>query len=247
MKYSEVKHEDKFHEALSNAWHRVERYVLPVGIGVLVVLGLAAVWMAVARHRTSGADRPWAERFELGQRYADVDEEDSKEQTRKLLAELGSLIDKHRGEPVAAITLLEVAQSHLGLASAERDENPDAATDHLKRAAKAAEQFTADFADHPLLALAHYEAGKARLDLKQYERAAQHFEDAHERSDTPFLKALARLQAGLCYEQRGEVDKARQAYEAVRDNKGADGRRTWCADQAEYHLARLRRQPPRGS
>jgi len=246
-KYSEVKHEDKFHEALSNAWDRVEPYALPVGIAVCVLLLGATAWLFISQYQTSSLEKPWAERFEIGRRYADTDEANAKEQTKRLLAELEAFVQKHQGTEVAAITLLEIARTHLTLADIERGKDPDAVRDHLKRAASAAEQFIADSPSHPHLAQACYDAGKARLDLGEHERAARHFEEAQQKTDVVFLAALARLQAGLCYEKLGETDKARQAFEAVRDSKGPDDRPTWCADQAEYHLARLRRAPTKGS
>ena len=245
-KYSEVKHEDKFHEALSRAWERIEPYALRAGIAVGALLVAAAAWLYVAQRRTSSQEQPWAERFEIGRRYADLEGDDAIEQTTKLLAELEAFAQKHQGRPVAAVTLLEVARAHLGLADAERAKDPDAAAEHLQRAAAAAEQFIADFPDHPHIAHAHYDAGKARLDLGKHAQAAAHFERAME-SDVEFLAALARLQAGLCYEKLGELAKARMAFEAARDSKGADDRPTWCAEQAEHHLARLRRSVAEGS
>ncbi|GAF86979.1 unnamed protein product, partial [marine sediment metagenome] len=148
-KYSEVKHEDKFHEALSNAWDRVERYALPVGITVCVLLLGAVAWMFISQYQTSSLEKPWAERFEIGRRYADTDDTDAKEQTKRLLAELEAFVQKHQGKGVAAITLLEIARTHLTLADIERGKDTDAVKDHLKRAASAAEQFIADFPSHP--------------------------------------------------------------------------------------------------
>jgi len=243
-KYSEVKHEDKFHEALSHGWERVQRYVVPAGIAVLAVLVAATVWMFIAQHRTSGRERAWAERFEIGHRYATNlpdDEAEAKEQTRKLLAELEDFARKHQGRDAAAITLLEVARTHLALAGGEQGKDDSAAKDHLQRAAAAAELFLEHYPGHPYAAAAHYDAGKARLDLGNTEEALTHFDAARQGSDVAFLRALAGLQAGLCYEKLGRIDKAREAFETVRDSKGPDDRPTWCAQQAEYHLARLRR------
>jgi len=244
-KYSEVKHEDKFHEALSKAWDHVQGYALPAGIAAGLLLVSVIVWMVVAQHRRSGIERVAAERFEIGRRYADIDtsdEQKAKEQSAKQLAELEDFAARHQGSDVAAVTLLEVARQHLTLAEAVRGTDPDAAEDHLKRAAKAAEQFLADYPEHPHVAQAHYDAGKARLDLKQYERAARHFEEARH-TDIAFLATLAQFHAGLCYEKSGELAKARAAFETVRDSKGFDGYPTWCADQAEFHLTRLGRTP----
>lgn len=248
MKYSEVKHDDKFHEALSHAWDKMQPYALHVGIAAGLVLALAAVWMVVARRDTSSAERPWAERYAISRRYIDAfDEENSAEQSRKLLGELDAFVDEHRGTSAAAITLLEVAQQHLNHAEDARLHDADKADDDLKRAAKAAEQFVADYADHPLLPVAQFTAGKARLDLEEYAKAGEHFARAAAATDVPFLKTLAQLHEALCHEKAGEVAKARAAFETVRDSKGPDGQPTWCAEQADYHLTRLRREPAQGS
>lgn len=247
MKYSEVKHDDKFHEALSKAWDRMQPYALHAGVAVGVVLVVAAVWMAVARHRTSSADEPWAERHTISRRFLDaVDETNSEEQSRKLVAELEAFVETRRGSPAAAITLLQMAQRQLDLADNERPRDATKAKEHLARAAKAAEQFVADFPDHPLLPYAHFTAGKARLDHEDYTEAAKHFAAA-EATEVAFLKALTQLHKGLCYEKLGQLDQARAAYTTVRGSKGPKGQPTWCAEQADYHLARLRGEPAKGS
>lgn len=242
MKYSEVKHEDKFHEILSSVWGKLEPYTLSAGLAAIALLAIAAVWMVVARHHTATGEKPWIERFEIGERIGRSDKLDDEEKAKELLGELTALARTYQGQPAAAITLLEVAQSHLALGRRHDGTASKDSREHLEKAAQAAEQFVADFPDHPLVALAHYEAGKARLDLAQYEGAADHFEQAR-KSPIAFLAALARLHEGRCYEKLGRLDKARQAYEAVRDDKMA----AWCADQAEFHLTRLRRTPQKGS
>ena len=242
MKYSEVKHEDKFHEILSHAWTKVERYAVPAGFGVLALLVIATIWIFLARHHIATGEKPWTERFEIGERIANDDTLDDDKKADALLAELTAFAHTYQGKPAAAITLLELAQTHLALAKPQGGQPPQSQREHLEKAAQAAEQFAADFPNHTLIALAHYEAGKARLDLGQHDAAADHFEQARG-STIAFLAALARLEAGRCYEKLGQLDKARQAYEAVRDDKmGA-----WCADQAEFHLTRLQRTPKKGS
>lgn len=242
MRYSEAKHDDKFHEALSAAWERAEPYLLPVGIAVGALLVVIAVWMVASRYHTATGEKPWIERFDLSQQLAQSDEPDPEAQATRVLDALNTLVKNYQGHDAAAITLLELAQGHLGLASARSSDDPKAATSHLEQAAQAAEQFIADHPDHPLVPLAHYDAGKAHLDLGHFDPAADHFERARATRIT-FLAALARLQAGLCYEKTGQLDKARQAYQALR----TDATAAWCAEQAEFHLAKLKRSAHKGS
>ena len=242
-KYSEVKHADKFAEALGRLWQKIERYVVVFGGAALVLLVVSAIWIAVARRHAARVDKPWEDRFELARRYATKSREEAgaAATTAKLLEEMRELAAAHPGGPVAAITLLEASEGYFRLASSQGTEKPDAARENYKRAADVAEQFAADFPDDPLVTLAHYDAGRARLELAEYERAAKHLEQAAQ-SPHRSLAVLAQWEMAYCYERLGRLDDARRAYESLRDDKMAG----WCAEQAEFQLAQLGRLPSRG-
>lgn len=239
LKYSEVKHPDKFAEALSRLWQKVERYIAPAGIAMAVGLLAVAAWLVASRVFADRSDRPWEDRYRLAEEFAGSARDDGERVSEPLLAKLGDFVQQHRGRPVAAITLLELAQGHLLRAAALRDDKPSDARGHLQKAAAAAEQFVADFPAHPQIALAHYQAGKARLELGEWERAAERFEKAST-SQVAALAALAKWQAGYCYEQLGRLEEARMKYEELRMDPLAG----WCAEQAEFALAQLGRRSP---
>jgi len=239
LRYSEVKHPDKFAEVLSKLWQKAERYIVPVGIAMVVGLLAVAAWLVASRVFADRSDQPWEERYRLAEEFASSARDDGERVTDPLLAKLGDFVQQHRGRPVAAITLLELAQGHLLRAAALRDDKLAEARQHLQKAAAAAEQFVADFPAHQQIALAHYQAGKARLDLREWERAAEHFEKAST-SQVAALAALAKWQAGYCYEQLGRLDQARMKYEELR----VDPLAGWCAEQADFALAQLGRRAP---
>ncbi|MFP4055512.1 MAG: tetratricopeptide repeat protein [Candidatus Brocadiia bacterium] len=243
-KYKEAKQDDKFHATLSAAWGKLQPYVLPIGIGAGLILLVAAAWVFLAQRSAARSERPWAERHQLevatGPEASKTPEEH--------LEKLADLAREYQGEPAAAIFNLELALNHFrlahlyaGLGSGRGELDSDAAEGHLAQAASAAEQFVSDFPDHPLLPLAHLEAGKARMELEQYEAAASHFEQAA-LSPVPFAAAVARWHAARCYEKLGRLAEAREAYQTLRDTQMAG----WVAQLAEYDLARLDRQAPKG-
>jgi len=240
LRYSEVKHADKFAEGLSAVWHRLERYILPALIVAGACLVLTVAWFVVARLFGGSGEAAWEERFELAQEAAARAKDEPEGGSDKLLDRMSAFVQKHQGAPAAAVTLLELAQGHNRRAAALRDESPKAAREHLQKAANAAEQFIADFPDQrpAALAIAHYEAAKARMELGEWERAADHYEKATA-AGLPALAAMARWQAGYCYEQLGRLDQARLKYEELR----ADPAAGWCGEQADFALAQLGRRP----
>jgi tetratricopeptide (TPR) repeat protein len=222
---------------LSAAWEKAQPYALLVGLAAVGILALASIWIALSRHYAARADRPWEEHFEIARELADAGD-DREERVRRFFEQMEGLADTYRGRAVASVALLKLAQGHARRAADLRSEDPDAAKEHLEDAADAAEQFVADFSDHRHLALAYYEAGKARLELGEYERAADHFAQAT-RSPIRYLQVLAKWHRAFCYEQLGRLDEARRIYEAIRDDQTAG----WCADQAEFQLTQLGRWP----
>ena len=245
-RYSEVKHPDKFAEALSAFWSKIERYIVPIGLVTLVLLAVATIWIVVSRRYTASSQRPWDQRFQLAEEFQKQAQEGREAKADGLLGKMMALAKDYQGRPVAAITLLEASESYLRLGESRREENAKGAQEDFERAANAAEQFLADFPSHPLAPLAHYDAGRARLALGEYERAARHFEGAAQ-SRIRFLAVLAQLDGALCYQKLGRLDDARRLYETLRDDQTAG----WCAEQAEFELAQLGRQPakdtPRGT
>ena len=249
-KYSEIKHADKFYEALSKYWAKVERYVWPAGIVMGVLLVVVAVWLLFGGQAGSRGDQAWARLFEIREAFRPETEESLERVSAQSIEKLASLAKEYQGRPVAAVALLYLTQGNYGMAVAKREENLKALTpeimkfvqDRFTRSAEAAEQFVADFPKHSLVGLAQYDAGKARLELGDIERAADHFAKANESNTVAFLKVLAGWHAARCYENLGQLDKARQAYEAVRSDRMAG----WCADLAEFRLARLGSSAPRG-
>ncbi|MBL7222709.1 MAG: tetratricopeptide repeat protein [Candidatus Brocadiae bacterium] len=245
--YKDVKHPDKFHELLSHAWARMEPYALQAGIAVLALVAVATVWFVVARQRAASLEKPWAQAFDIQRRASDAlatartdaDRETIEEQ---VLADLAALAREQARRPVAALALIELSQAQFRRGHLRRTQDPDAARDRFRAAAEAAEQFLADFPNHGLRALAAYNAGKARLELREYPRAVQHFQQAH---DAPIrsLAALARWHTARCQERLGQLDAARQAYEALRNDPWAG----WCAQQAQWRLSQLQSRPTQGS
>jgi len=238
LRYSEVKHPDKFAEALAAIWGRCERFALPAGIAMAVGLAAIILWLVGTRLFAGRGDAAWHERFELAQEAAAAARDSGQGVTDELLAKMADFVRRHPRHPAGAVTLLELAQGHMRRAAMLRAEKPDEAKAHLEKAASAGEQFVADFPDHRYVALAHYEAGKARFDLGQWERAAEHFEKASA-SQVPTLAALAKWQAAICYEKLGRIEPARLKYEELR----VDPLAGWCAEQAEFALAQLGRRP----
>jgi len=239
--YKEVKHDDRFHEALSGVWAKYGAYIWGAGLAMGVLLVVVIVWVAVSRLYAGRRDRPWVERFELRQSLRAAPLQGvSEQEAARYLAKMNDLAREYRGRSVAALTLLELAQEHFGIASGKRDTDPKAAKEHLEEAVGAAERLVADLPDHAFAPLAHFEAGKALFELRQYERAAQHFEQARA-CEIDYVSALAALHAGRCYERLGRLDDARRAYESVRNNKMAG----WCGDQAEFQIAELDRRAAR--
>ena len=235
-RYSEVKHPDKFAEALSHAWQKAEPYALPAGIVIAVLIVISIIWVIIARSGVARTDQPWEDRFRLASKFAQADAEDPRKQTEKFLEEMVSMAREHPGEPVAAVSLLEATLGHFRLASSAADDDPAAAKAHYEKAADTAEQFIADFPEHRHLHVACYEAGKARLELRQYPRALEHFREASN-SPIPYHATLARFHMGLCNELLGNLDEARRIYRSLRDDPTAG----WCAEQAEFQLAQLGR------
>jgi tetratricopeptide (TPR) repeat protein len=241
-RYKDVKHPDKFHEALSKAWAKAEPYALPAGIAVLALLVLTGVWVAVARQWTAGREEPWAELFRIQQEAElaqDRVQTEAQRQTATVekLAALETLSRENAGRPVAAVALQRLASGYFALAEAERTREPDASKRHLVRAAEAAEQFLADFPDHGLAPLAAYTAGKARFELDQFNRALQHFQQAQTAS-VRAVAAFAQWHAARCQEELGQLAAARQAYQSLRNDPWAG----WTAEQARWRLAQLDRQ-----
>jgi len=239
-RYSEVKHPDKFIEALAGLWKRVERYVVPASIAAVVVVVGIGIWLCVARHYAALLERPWEERFEIMQAML-AQQGGPADRREEYLGKLKELAAKYRGKQVAAVTLLEVSQGYLALASQKRLVDRKGAERLLRGAAEAAEEFIADFPGHRYAALAHYQAGVAWLDLGETEKAARHFEQAT-RSPIRYLATLARLHLANCRERLGEYAEARRLYEALRDDPSAG----WCVDQARFHLAQLAMRASKG-
>jgi len=239
-KYSEVKHPDPFVAGLAEFWRKGEPYIIRAGIvSAIVVVGIA-VWFGVSEFFTGRGDRPWEERFKLAEEFATKAQSDPEAVGDKLLEKMGEFTREHQGQPAAAVTLLELAQWQLRTGVSRRDEKPKEARAHFEKAAAAAEQFVADFPRHRHVGLAYYEAGKARMELEEWERAVQHFEKATE-SPVHIVAALARWGAAYSYEQLGRLDQARDRYEALR----VDPLAGWCTEQAEFALAQLGRTPPK--
>lgn len=232
-RYSEIKHPDRFIEALAGLWKKIERYVVPASIaGVVVVVGIG-VWVYVARHYASLLERPWEERFAIMQEMI-AGRGEAQDRREEYLGKLEELASKHRGGPVAAVTLLEVSQGYLSLAAQKRSRDEAAARRLLQAGADAAERFIAEFPDHRHVAVAHYQAGCAWLDLGEYAKAAAHFQRAA-RSPIRYVATLARWHLAYCREELGEYAEARRLYEALRSDPGAG----WCADQAQFRLTQL--------
>lgn len=251
-KHSEIKHADKVHEALTAIWTKLDPYVWPGAIGMGILLVLIGLLFLIGTG-SSGPDKAWADLFEIRDTYmprgeeASVLEFDKNAQT--YVDKLAALCDRQRSRPVAAIALLDLAQACSGLggglrertavtpgmAREDMEKNESAAHTLFVNSAKAAERFIADFPRHTLLPLAYYEAGKARYELGEYAPAAEHFDQARARFAIAFPKALAAYHAGRSYERTGHIEKARHAYEAVREEKLAG----WCLDLAEFRLAQL--------
>jgi len=240
LRYSEVKHPDKFAEALSTLWQKSEWYVVRAAIGMGAVLLVVGAWLGASSLFVGRGDESWAERFRVVEEAMRDIQEDPETVSANLLAKMDAFVAEHRGDPAAAITLLELAQGHQRRAAGLRDEKPKEAREALLKAANAAEQFLADFPAHRHVATAQYEAGKARLELGEWERAAEHFEKAAA-SPVPALAVLAKWHAGYCYERLGRVEQARLKYEELRVDRTAG----WCAEQAEFALAQLGRRPPK--
>jgi tetratricopeptide (TPR) repeat protein len=251
-KHSEIKHADKVHEALTAFWAKLDPYVWPGAIVMGVLLALIGLWLLFGSRSSSG-ERAWADLFEIRDTYMPRGEEatvlEFDQNARTYVDKLAALTNDYRGRPVVAVALLDLAQACSGLGGGlrernsvtpdltpeEREQNDKAAHDLFVRAAQAAERFIADFPRHTLLALAYYEAGKARYELGEYAPAAEHFDQARARFATAFPKALAAYHAGRSYERTGHIEKARRAYEAVREERLAG----WCGDLAEFRLAQL--------
>lgn len=240
LRHSEVKHPDKFAETLSALWAKSERYIVRIGIGMGIGTLAIAVWFGISSLLAGRSDRPWEQRFQLAEEAERQAQDDPEAVSDKFLAKMDDFAHDNRGEAAAAVTLLELAQGHARRAASLRDEKPKEARDHLQKAAGAAEQFIADFPDHRHVATAQYEAGKARFDMGEWERAAEHFEKAAA-SQVPSLVAMAKWHAGYCYEQLGRLDQARRKYEELRNQPLAG----WCAEQADFALAQLGRRPPK--
>jgi len=231
-RYSEVKHPDKFIETLAGVWKKIERYAIPASIAAVVIVVGIGIWILLARHYATVLERPWEERFEImSEMIAHRGEPEGQETYLGKLAEFAS---RHRGKPVEAVTLLEVAEGYLGVAARKRLSDAEAAQRLLRKAAEAAEQFIADFPDHRHVALAHYQAACAYLDLGDLEKAAKHFEHAAA-SPIRYLATLARLHLANCRQRLGDYDEARRLYQALRDDPNAG----WCGDQARFQLAQL--------
>jgi len=237
VKYSEVKHPDKFALTLSKLWAKSERVVIWCGLAMGCALAVIIVWIVAARLFGGRSDAAWEERVKLAEEASELSRDDLKS-GETLLAKMSDLARNYQGDPAAALTLLELAQGHLATAEARQADAPKEAKEHLEKAAAAAEQFVADFPNHRLVALAHYAAGKARLDLGEAERAAAHLDKASQ-SDIPALATLAQWHAAYCHRQLGRVDEARAIYERIR----LDPMAGWCAEQADFALAELGRLP----
>lgn len=251
-KHSEIKHADKVHEALTVFWGKLDPYVWPGAIGMGILLVLMGIWLLFGSG-TPGAERAWAELFEIRDTYMPRGEEatvlEFDQNARAYVDKLAALCNEYRGRPVAAVALLDLAQACSGLGGGlrernmatpgltrqDQEKNEKAAHDLFIHAAEAAERFIVDFPQHSLLALAYYEAGKARYELAEYDAAAEHFGHARAGFTIPFPKALATYHAGRSYELAGHIDKARSSYQAVREEKLAG----WCGDLADFRLAQL--------
>jgi tetratricopeptide (TPR) repeat protein len=247
QRYKDVKHPDKFHEGLSAAWAVVEPYALPVGIAVFVLLIVAGIWVVVARQWAARRDAPWAKDFEIHRRANDAaaeaeTNEDLEKAAQQALADIDALAREYQRRPVAAVALIKLSRGHFGLGHRSRTRDPKSASEHFKKAAEAAEQFLADFPDHGLHAIAAYNGGRARLELGEHQRAAEHFERA-QTSAVSSLAAIAQWHAARCYEHLGRTDSARRAYQALRNNPWAG----WCAQQAEWRLSQLESRPAKGT
>jgi len=210
-----------------------------VGIVMVGVALVAGLWVAFSGLFGGRAERSWEERFQLAEEAAKA--LDTTERLGdSLLVKMKEFTQKHQGTAAAAVTLLELADAENRRAEGLRDEKPKDARGAFEKAASAAGQFIADFPAHPDVALAEYAAGRARLGLQEWERAAEHFEKAS-RSQVAALAALARLQAGYCYEQLGRLAQARLKYEELRSEPLELA--GWCAEQAKFALAQLGRRP----
>jgi len=239
LRYRDVKHADKFAETLSALWVKAEPYVIRAGTVLGVATAAVGLWLLASSLFGGRGDTSWEARFEMIEKATRDAPSDPEAAGSRMLAKMDEFAAEHRGEPAAAITLLELAQGHQRRAAALRDDKPQEAREELAKAAGAAEQLLADFPDFRHAATAHYEAGKARLELGEWERAAEHFEKAAT-APIPSLAALAKWHAGYCYERLGRLAQARLRYEEVR----ADTAAGWCAEQAEFALAQLGRRSP---
>jgi len=242
--YSEVKHDDKFHETLTKFWDKIQPHMLHVGLAAGGVLVLALGWILVAQSGTATQNKPWAERAAIADKEIGIEER---------LEDYAALAKAYQGQPVAAMTQIEIAQGYFGLGNQKslpplmEDEKPaDAATrkteakQAFQKAAAAAEQVIADHPDYSLVELAAFEAGKARFALEEYDLALPHF-TAAAASKVLYLSAIAQWHAARCHQALGDVDAARAAYTRVMDNQHAD----FLAAQAEFDLARLDEKPVR--
>lgn len=238
IRHSDAKHPDKFIESLAGLWHKSERYVIRAGIVMIAVIVIAGAWLALSSLFAGRSERPWEERFQLAE-FAAKAQEGPEGIGPSLFEKMKDFAQRHQGTPAAAITLLELAEAENRRAEALASNQPKDSRAAYERAAAAAEQFIADFPAHPEAALGYYAAARARMGLGEWERAAEHFERAA-RSPVLALGALAKLQAGYCYERLGRVAQARLKYEELRAERLAG----WCADQAEFALAQLGRGAP---
>ena len=218
-------------------------------------------------HQETRAPRPPERGGAQGEARASPEEKAEFEKTRLELQEkcsngLTELASEYKGDSVAAITLLDLSGLGSTIGKAKRSTDAAGAASHFLRAAEAGEQFLADFPDHLLLGIAANNAGKARLELADvqhhaaaaedakanFEAAAQHFQMAAQRFQQdpgdrcPYLVAFARFHEALCYEFLQRPDEARRLFEEVRKDAMAG----WFAQQAQFHLIQLDRQPDTG-
>jgi tetratricopeptide (TPR) repeat protein len=236
--YSEVKHDDKFHESLARLWGRIEPYMLHVGIAAGAVIVIAAIWMLLVRSESAAKGEPWARHFAI-MKQTGVDPE-------KQIEDYAALASDYEGHPVAAMALIEAAQGYFKLGTdkslappgAEKPEDKAKRTEEARqffqKAAAAAEKVLEAYPDYPRSDVAAFEAGKARFALEEHERALPHFEAAAA-SKVLHLAAQAQWHAARCHQALGNIEAARAAYEHVKDNQHASYMRA----QAEFDLARL--------
>lgn len=104
----------------------------------------------------------------------------------------------------------------------------------------AADLFRQTVEEDPANVLAHYYTGISNFKLKRYDIALKFFFDAIEKS--PSIKVNGFYYAGICYRKMGDIDKAVEHFEFVRDHADSGALITsskkWLEEIEAYRIAK---------